>query len=183
MGLNVSVTRQFQSLQCPKSFLAWQPLANFSSSAESLSTFPLNVSLTLPYLPFLGLWQLQPGRRSWNGLTVSHPCCGSIGLLQTRRSVFSDAWCFMDRLGWPYWTGTLFKCAVVLMMELPFGLLAITLLPFINCTFNQRFIVFSEKSIFEVFCCFMMWRQNYCFQNLKETNFFACYGNFLVIFW
>lgn len=28
-------------------------------------------------------------------------------------------------------------------------------------------LLFSEKCIFEVTCCFMMWRQNYCFQILK----------------
>ena len=47
MGWNTNTTRQRESMQCSKSFLAWQLLANFSTTADSLSMFPLNMPLCL----------------------------------------------------------------------------------------------------------------------------------------
>ena len=47
MGRHTDTTTQRKSMQCPESFLAWQLIANFSTKAESTSTFPLNMPLCL----------------------------------------------------------------------------------------------------------------------------------------
>ena len=144
-------------MQSPKSFLAWQLLANFSATAESPSTFPLFLPVSFWCLSLLlsppswacgdcdlasdtasvGMGSLapipvvvlsvcsEPGNPSFLVLG-SASLIGSVGHSELGHLCASSA----DL------NGTFLKCAIVLVTELPLGLLATILVPFLDCTSN-----------------------------------------------